>query len=189
MADIVAAGDLAHRLAVDVAPADRQAAASRSRGRYGARSRRSRTAKVRQSPGQHSSGRPIDDRDQVQKSLPHRYVGYVSGPHLVRPVDRHAAQKVRVDLVPGMPLAGVPLRPDRPQPELPHHPPDAPAANRNPLSQQSHLKPAAAVDGMASENPVEPFAGSGALYAYSARPGRDTAKPENRDYGRSPPRG
>src|SRR5205085_982985 len=38
------------------------------------------------------------------------YVRYVGGPHLVRLVDRLAAQKVRVDLVPGMPLAGVPLR-------------------------------------------------------------------------------
>jgi hypothetical protein len=40
-----------------------------------------RRERVRQPPGQHSSGRPVDDRDQVQKSLPHRYVGYVSGPH------------------------------------------------------------------------------------------------------------
>src|SRR5271169_3418556 len=55
------------------------------------------------------------------------------------------------------PLAGVPLRPDRPQPELPHQPPDAPAANRDLLSQQRHLQPAAAVDGMVGENPVEPL--------------------------------
>src|SRR4030081_3412591 len=55
-------------------------------------------------------------------------------------VDRLAAQKVRVDLVLGMPLAGVLLRPDRPQPELLHQPPDAPAANRNPLSQARHLE-------------------------------------------------
>jgi DNA invertase Pin-like site-specific DNA recombinase len=41
----------------------------------------------------------------------HRYVGYVSCPHLVRLVDRLAAQKVWVGLVLGMPLAGVPLRP------------------------------------------------------------------------------
>jgi hypothetical protein len=71
------------------------------------------------------SGRPVEDRDQVQKPLLHRYVGYVSGPHLVRLVDRSAAQKVRIDLVLGMPLAGVPLRPDCPQPELPHQPPHA----------------------------------------------------------------
>jgi len=38
---------------------------------------------------------------RYKKSLPHRYVGYVSSPHLVRPVDRLAAQKVRVDLCPG----------------------------------------------------------------------------------------
>src|SRR5260221_9031434 len=56
-----------------------------------------------------------------------------------------------------MPLAGVPLRPDRPQPELFHQPPDAPAANRNPLSQQRHLEPAAAVDWIVCENPVEPL--------------------------------
>jgi hypothetical protein len=44
---------------------------------------------------------------------------------LVRPVDRLATQKIRIDLVLGMPLAGVPLRPDRPQRELSHQPPDA----------------------------------------------------------------
>src|SRR6201993_2087976 len=102
--------------------------------------------RVRQPPGQPSSGRPVDDRNQVQKPLPHRYVGYVSSPHLVRPVDRLAAQEVWVDLVFGMPLAGVPLRPDRPQRELAHQPPDAPTADRNPLSQQRHLEPAAAGD-------------------------------------------
>jgi hypothetical protein len=58
-----------------------------------------------------------------------------------RRVDRLSAQKVRVDLVFGMPLAGVPFRPDRPQPELLHQPPDPPAANRNPLTQQRHLEP------------------------------------------------
>jgi len=92
-----------------------------------------RRQRIRQPPRQHSSGRPVDDRHQVQKPLLHCDVGYVGGPHLVWLVDRLAAQKVWVDLVPGMPLAGVPLRPDRPQPELPHQPPDAPAANRNPL--------------------------------------------------------
>src|ERR1700737_4415072 len=116
-----------------------------------------RRQRIRQPPRQHSSGRPVDDRHQVQKPLLHRDVGYVSGPHLVWLVDRLAAQKVWVDLVPGMPLAGVPLRPDRPQPELPHQPPDAPAANRNPLSQERHPEPTAAVDWMVGENPVEPF--------------------------------
>src|SRR3954465_12733398 len=56
-----------------------------------------------------------------------------------------------------MPLAGVPLRPDRPQPELPHQPPHASAANRNPLSKEPPREPAAAVDRMVGENPVEPL--------------------------------
>src|SRR6201985_1696341 len=78
--------------------------------------------RVRHPPGQRPPGRPVDDRDQVQKPLPHRYVGYVSSPHLVRPVDCLAAQEVRVDLVSGMPLAGISLRSERPQPETSYQP-------------------------------------------------------------------
>ena len=70
--------------------------------------------RVRQPPGQHSSSCPVDDRDQVQKPLLHGDVRDVRCPHLVRLVDRLAAQKVWVDLVLGMPLAGVALGPDRP---------------------------------------------------------------------------
>src|SRR5271165_3893249 len=72
-------------------------------------------------------------------------------------LDRSAAQKVRIDLVLGMPLAGVPLRPDCPQPELPHQPPHASAADRNPIPQKRDLQPAAAVDRLVGENPVEPL--------------------------------
>ena len=102
-------------------------------------------------------GCPVDNRDEVQKPLLHRYVRYVSYPYLVRLVDRLAAQKIWIDLVLGVPLAGVPFRPDRPQPELPHQLPDVSATDRNPFSQQRHLKPAAAVDRMIGENPVEPL--------------------------------
>src|SRR5580700_12185082 len=99
-----------------------------------------------------------------------------------------AAQKVWVDLVLGMPLAGVPLRPDCPQPELPHQPPDAPAANRNPLSQERHLEPTAAVDGMVGENPVEPLQKLEFLGRFRPRPVVEAAarNPEQRalpDYG------
>jgi hypothetical protein len=76
---------------------------------------------------------------------------------VVRLVDRLAVQKVRGNLVLGVALAGVPLRPDRPQPEFPHQPPDASAADRNPFSQQRHSKSAAAADRMIGENPVEPL--------------------------------
>ncbi len=56
-----------------------------------------------------------------------------------------------------MPLAGVPLRPDCPQPEPPHQPPHASAADRDPIPQQRDLQPAAAVDRIVGENPVEPL--------------------------------
>jgi len=118
----------------------------------------------------------------------HRYVRYVSCPYLVRLVDRLAAQKVRVDLVLRMPLAGVPFWPDRPQPELLHQPPNPPAANRNPLTQQRHLEPAAAVDRMVCENPVEPLQKLEFLRRFRPRPVIEAASrnPEQRalpDYG------
>src|SRR5260370_18469402 len=69
-----------------------------------------------------------------------------------------------------MPLAGLPLRSDRPQPELSHQPPDAPAAHRNPLSQQRHLEPAAAVDWTVCENPVEPLQKLEFLRRFRPRP-------------------
>jgi len=55
-----------------------------------------------------------------------------------------------------MRLAGVPLRPDRAQPELAHQPLDASASRGNPLPQQSHLQSAASIDRIVGENPVEP---------------------------------
>jgi hypothetical protein len=87
-----------------------------------------------------------------------------------------------------MPLAGVRLRPDRPQSELSHQPPDPSAANRNPLSQQSHLKPAAAVDWMVGEHPVEPLQKLEFRRRFRPRPviGAAARNPEQRaspDYG------
>src|SRR5690349_11605251 len=87
-----------------------------------------------------------------------------------------------------MPLAGVPFRPDRPQPELFHQPPDPPAANRNPLPQQRYLEPAAAVDRMVCENPVEPLQKLEFLRTLRPRPVIEAASrnPEQRalpDYG------
>src|SRR4029079_17234812 len=67
-------------------------------------------------------------------------------------------------------LAGISLRSDRPQPELSHQPPDAPAAHRNPLSQQRHLEPAAGVDWTVCENPVEPLQKLEFLRRFRPRP-------------------
>ncbi len=55
--------------------------------------------RVREPPGQYEPAVPIDDGDQVQKTLSHWDVGYVCRPDLVRVVDRNAAQQVRVDLI------------------------------------------------------------------------------------------
>src|SRR6266480_5952928 len=55
-----------------------------------------------------------------------------------------------------MRLAGVAPRPDRAQPQLAHQPSDAPASDGNPLAQQRHLQPPAAIHRMLGENPVEP---------------------------------
>src|SRR5205085_243880 len=98
------------------------------------------------------------------------------------------AQKIWIDLVLRVPLAGVPYRPDRPQPELLHQPPDPPAANRNPLTQQRHLEPAAAVDRMVGENPVEPLQKLEFLRRFRPRPVIEAASrnPQQRalpDYG------
>jgi hypothetical protein len=59
---------------------------------------------------------------------------------------------------------------DRPQPELPHQPPEASTADRNPLSQQRHLKAAAAVDWIIGKNSVEPLQNIQLLRRFRPRP-------------------
>src|SRR5271165_4024722 len=111
---------------------------------------------VRQTPRQNPPGRPVDDRDQIQKPSAHRDVRNVARPHLVRLVDRLVAQQVGVDLVLGMRLAGVPLRPDGGKTQLAHQPSDAPTPDRNPLAQQRHLQSPAAIHRMLGEHSIEP---------------------------------
>src|SRR3546814_3026894 len=50
---------------------------------------------------------PVDHRRQVHEAAGHRNVGDVHRPSLVRPIDRHPAQQVRVDPVPRRRLRGV----------------------------------------------------------------------------------
>jgi hypothetical protein len=54
---------------------------------------------VRQPPRQHRPACPIDDRDGVEEAASDRHIGDARCPHLVRPVDRQAAQEIREDLV------------------------------------------------------------------------------------------
>src|SRR5262249_48350554 len=59
-------------------------------------------------------------------------------------------------------------------------PPDASAADRNPLSQRRHLKPAAAVDWIIGENPVEPLQKIELLLRFRPRPVAAARNPEQR---------
>ena len=72
-----------------------------------------RVQRVRQPPSQHVAARPVHDRHQVEEAAPHRDVGDVGAPDMVRPLDPQIPQQIRVNPVLGVRRAG-PRRPDRP---------------------------------------------------------------------------
>src|SRR3990170_5514362 len=88
-----------------------------------------RLQRVRQPPGEDLSAVPVHDRHEIEKPPAHRDVADVRAPDLVRMVDRHPFQQIRVDLVTGKRLAGVGFLVDRTQPHLPHPPGDPLAAD------------------------------------------------------------
>ena len=53
----------------------------------------------RNTPRQHPPAEPVQHHGQVDETTRHRNVGDVGGPDLVRPFDRQAAKKIRVNLV------------------------------------------------------------------------------------------
>jgi len=57
---------------------------------------------IRQPPGQNLAAGPVHDRHQIKEAAPHRNVANVGAPNLIGSVDDHAAQQVRINLVPGM---------------------------------------------------------------------------------------
>src|SRR6202035_5210044 len=69
----------------------------------------------------------------------------------------YSVRQIGIDLVLGMRLAGVALRPDRAQSQFAHQPSDTAPTDRNPLAQQRHLQPPAAIHRMRGENPIEPI--------------------------------
>ena len=110
---------------------------------------------VRYPPGQHLARRPVHHRDQVEKAAPHRQVGDVGAPDLVRPIDRQIPQQIREDLV-----LGVRHRRPRPlvdwcQAHLRHQPPDALAADRIALAPQVPCHLPRAVPGRLQELRVD----------------------------------
>jgi len=48
---------------------------------------------------QHAPVRHVDDRREMDEAAPHRDVGDIHRPDMVGPLNRRAAQKIRVDLV------------------------------------------------------------------------------------------
>jgi hypothetical protein len=95
-------------------------------------------------PRQKKSGRvaplgPLSAMSRLRQPRLEHPGRYRKSAFSLAPAWRNAGSKacrngVRIDPVLGISPADVPLRPDRPQPELPHQPPDALAANRNPCS-------------------------------------------------------
>ena len=75
---------------------------------------------VRQTPSQHMPAGPVHDRRQVKKAAPHRDVGDVGAPDMVRPLDHQASEQIGVDPVLGMRIAGARRPIDRLKPHQAH---------------------------------------------------------------------
>ena len=69
--------------------------------------------RVGDAPGQHLSGEPVHDSDQIQEALFHRQIGDVGAPDLIGPLHPQAAQQIGVGLVSLRGLAGVGFLVDR----------------------------------------------------------------------------
>ncbi len=54
---------------------------------------------VGQSPTENFTAEPVHDRDQIQKSAPHRNVGDINAPDLIWPINRQPPEQVRVNLM------------------------------------------------------------------------------------------
>src|SRR5208283_6037215 len=92
--------------------------------------------RVGEPPGENGPARPVDDRDQIEEAPADRDVRYIGRPDLVRPLDRHVAQEIGINLVPRRGLARPRLRPERLDPHQPHQPPHALAVDRETLLRQ-----------------------------------------------------
>lgn len=55
----------------------------------------------------HLSRGPVNNRDQIDEAAPHRNIGQIDGPDLIRPFDNEATEQVEIDLVFRVRLADV----------------------------------------------------------------------------------
>ena len=80
---------------------------------------------VRDAPGRHFAGRPVDDGDQIETARFHRNAGDISTPDLTRPFDPQAAQQRAACFVALRGLARIGCLIDRHKSAAAHQPPDA----------------------------------------------------------------
>src|SRR5678816_1096812 len=85
--------------------------------------------RIRQSPGQDLAAGPVHDRNQVEEAAPHRDVGHVGAPHMVRLIDSQMPKQIRIDFVSRVRLTGLRMLIDRRQTHLGHQPADAMTTN------------------------------------------------------------
>jgi hypothetical protein len=85
---------------------------------------------------QHAPARHVDDRREIDEAAPHRDVGDVHRPDMVGPLDRHAAQEIRVDLVSRRRLARIRSPIERFDPHSLHQRRHMPAAADDTLAPQ-----------------------------------------------------
>ena len=76
--------------------------------------------RIGQPPRQHPPTCPIQDGEQIHDAAPHRDVGDVRCPDLIRTRDLQMAQQIGIDRVGWMPLAGVGLAVERRDAHLLH---------------------------------------------------------------------
>ena len=92
-------------------------------------------------PTEHEAAEPIHDGHQALEAATHRKVRNIGAPDVIRPLDRNAAQQVRVDLVARRRPAQIRFRMKGFDTQNPHQPLDALAVD---LQRDGH--PAAAVE-------------------------------------------
>ena len=115
-----------------------------------------RVQRVRQPPGQDKAARPVHDRHQVEEAALHRDIGDVGAPDVIRPLDRQAAQQIRVNPVLGVRIAG-PRRPiDRLKPHQTHQTAGPTAPDPHACAAQMKRHPARAVERILQEQIVDP---------------------------------
>jgi hypothetical protein len=110
----------------------------------------------RQPPRQHPATEPVEHHSQIDEAMRHRDVADVHRPHLVRPLDRQAAQQVRIDLVAGRGLGRVRTAIERLYPHPLHQRLHVTTADLAPLGRQQASQHPRAGEGELQVQPVEP---------------------------------